>query len=272
MATKNKNQQNKIADKAKKQKNRQLKNKKQLTLSQRRTQADIERKADDAMQIIESGQPQQGLKLLNQLQSEHADNATIYYGLATYYDCQDATKEAIDYYKKSVEIQPDFIEAHFNLGVAYKSQLDISGMIVAFRQVLKYSTSKDKMWRAAKDILKNMERNAQEDGLNLDQYLQQQRVFDKAVQCMEAKNLNEAIVHFKAVIEKNNRHTPSYANLGICNVGLDNIEQARQYFEKSLQIDPGNEVASANLAMLKPHKERKAFAGPLKILKKIFPL
>ncbi|NRB42217.1 MAG: tetratricopeptide repeat protein [Pseudomonadales bacterium] len=272
MATKNNNQQNKIADKAKKQKKRQLKNKKHLTLSQRRIHADIEDKVDDAMQLIESGQHQQGLDALNQLQSKHPANAYIYYGLATYYDCKGANEEAIDYYKKSVQLQPDFIEAHFNMGVAYKSLLDISGMIVAFRQVLKYSTFKDKMWRTANDMLKNMESNAQEDGLNLDQYLQQQRVFDKGVQCMEANNLNEAIVHFQEVIEKNNKHTQSYANLGICHVGLDKIELARQYFEKSLQIDPGYEVASANLAMLKPHRARKALAGPLKILKKILPL
>lgn len=272
MPTKNKNQQNKIADKAKKQKSRQLKNKKHLSISQRRTQADIEDKVDTAMQLIESGQQQQGMVILNQLNSKHTSNAYIYFGLATYYDCKEATGEAIEYYKKAVEIQPDFIEAHFNMAVAFKNLLDLDGMIIAFRQVLKYSTFKDKMWRMANDTLNNMERKAQEDGLNLDHYLQQQRVLDKGVLCMETKNLKQAIVHFNEVIKKNNQHTQSYSNLGICHVGLNNIEQARKYFEKALQVDPGNEVASANLAILKPHKAGRAFDGILKILKKIFPL
>lgn len=47
------------------------------------------------------------------------DNANLYYNLAFLYDQVGNEEKAIDAYKKAVELNPEYFEANFNLGVLY---------------------------------------------------------------------------------------------------------------------------------------------------------
>lgn len=71
--------------------------------------------------------------------SQHPRSALGYYSLGVYYSEIEEQEQAEEAYKKTIEIQPNFWEAHQNLANIYKNQGDLRSAYEHYQQVLTYN-------------------------------------------------------------------------------------------------------------------------------------
>ncbi|TKG94342.1 tetratricopeptide repeat protein [Puteibacter caeruleilacunae] len=76
---------------------------------------------------------EKALKFCNMAIEKDQNNASIHFAKGTLYDAMDKPAEAIGCYQKSVEIDPTYFDAHYNLGAVYFNkgvkQLDIANAV-----------------------------------------------------------------------------------------------------------------------------------------------
>ena len=112
---------------------------------------------DYALALLEEGKVTRGDRILEQLKEEFPDHSGVCFGLGVSAVQGLRFEEAVQWFKKAVEISPDFVEAHYNLGAAYMKQQKMPETIKAFRQVVKIGDPKDVMVKQARHILAEMD-------------------------------------------------------------------------------------------------------------------
>jgi tetratricopeptide (TPR) repeat protein len=169
---------------------------------------------------------------------------------------QDQGDEAIDYFKRATDIYPYFVEAHYNLGVAYKKKLDVSNMLKSLKKVIQIGDPEDLCVRQAKDLIHTVEEGIRKtDGVDLDTFEKSQDEFERATILMEKKEWRKAIEGFEKSIRILDSHPQPYGNMGICYAKLGKKELAMTAFDKALEIDPNYELALVNKAATESLKE-----------------
>jgi tetratricopeptide (TPR) repeat protein len=154
--------------------------------------------------------------------------------------------EAIAYFEEAVQIFPYFSEGYFNLGSAYLKNAMLSKAVACFRQVIKIA-GKDDLGREAKKQLNSLKNIIkQSSGLSLDEYTEQEELFNKAFSCLQQKQYESAISLFEQILVKEPKHVQSYGNLGIAYGMLGKREKALNCFDKALSLDPDYEPAKVN--------------------------
>jgi len=140
--------------------------------------------------------------------SESRSISTEYIKLAKNLKRENHTDQAINYYKKALEISPNDVNANFEL----------AGIL--------YSEGKTK--EAIKYYEKSIELSPSCS----------QAYFNTALCFIQTKETEKAITHLKKAIELNPSYTRAYRQLGILLHNHKRDSEAIQYFKKALQIQP----------------------------------
>ncbi len=256
MARKTKNRQKQSLKKAQKQKKRQEKIKKQALSKQVASQPDVEDMVDYALELVEKGDWKKGERILDKLMKKHGNHSHVFYGLGVISAFNGNLDEAIQFFIKATQIAPDFVEAHYNLGVAYQKQLKVPEMITTYRQVVKIGESGSHLVHHAQDMLNALEHQIQDsNGVRLDEYLRGYKVFEQGVRYMESEDWEAAITKFNDTVKITPNHTQSYGNLGICYSSVGKIQQAIDAFDKAIELDPHYEPALVNRKIVESLEE-----------------
>ncbi len=72
----------------------------------------------------------------NQISFDDIDDPIVLYNIGTNYYNLGKYEDALRYYKKAVEIQPDFLDGLYQLGLAYLTTQRYQESIVAFEKYL----------------------------------------------------------------------------------------------------------------------------------------
>lgn len=212
---------------------------------------EVEEAVDNALALVEQGQVQKGKMMILDLMKEHPGNHTVHFGLGVVYAKQKQYDEAIMCFEKATDIFPYFVQAHFNKGVAYKEKLDPAGAIKAFQKVAALGDPKEEFVKQAKCFVANLEESLLEtNGIDLDTYLEGERIFNEAFSCMRKREWGKALDGFKKSLEKNKNHVQSYGNMGICYAQLGRKQEALEALDKALEIDPNYEPAILNRVVI----------------------
>jgi tetratricopeptide (TPR) repeat protein len=190
----------------------------------------------------------------------------VLYGMGVLFAMQKQYDAAIEYFKKAVDAFPIFVEAHYNLAVAYKSIFDIANMIRVFKRVLALSQPGTEYYTQAQDMIQMMEKSMRENnGPGLDAFINAQDEFDRAFHLMEKGEWKNAIKGFERSIRWQSTLPQPYGNMGICYAKLGNKEAALAAFEKALEIDPHYEPAIRNKAATEELSEGQRLSLDLKV-------
>ena len=256
MVKKIKNRQKKQLKKAQKQKNRQKLIKKQVLSNQVTSQLQAEDMVDYALELVENGDWNGGEKILGKLKKKFAHHSHVCYGLGILAAFNDKLDEAIHFFGKAVKIKPDFVEAHYNLGVAYKKQLMVPEMIESFRQVVKIGETDSYVVQQARGMLIQLEKQIQNnDNVNLDGYLKGHQAFKQGMKYMESGNWDAAITKFNDTIEITPNNPQSYGNIGICYTSIGKVQVALESFDRAIELDPNYEPALLNRKIVESLEE-----------------
>ncbi|MEW6097143.1 MAG: tetratricopeptide repeat protein [bacterium] len=222
---------------------------------------EVEKKVNHALALVEKGAVEEGEKIIYELQKNYPGNYTIYYGLGVVHALKKQYDKAIEYFDRAIDIFPYCIEAHFNKGVAYKNKFEINNMIKAFKEVIDIGNSKSEIVKNARNFIEEIEQGIKDrSGIDLETYLEGEKIFNQAFSCMQKHQWQNAIDGFKACLLINPKHAQSYGNIGACYAQLGQKEQALSAFDKALEIDPNYEPALINRMAVESWKEGERLA------------
>lgn len=89
------------------------------------------------LSMVDSGNLSEGATLMKELYKKFPNYHTVLYGMGVCNALQDRFGEAIEFFKKAVDIFPYFTEAHFNMAMAYIKLGDHIGSVRGFREVIR---------------------------------------------------------------------------------------------------------------------------------------
>ncbi len=270
-----KNRQKQNIKAVQKKKKRQEKIKKQNLSKQAISLPNVEDMVDRALQLVEKGDYKEGKRILDKVKKKHGRHSHVYYGLGVLAALDDNHDKAIQCFKKATQISPDFIDAHYNLGVAYQKQIKIPEMVTTFRKVVEFGESDSNLFQHAQDMLNRIGQQVQNsDGISLDEYIRGYQIFEQGVQYMESKNYKAAIIEFEKTTKITPSHTQSYGNLGICYASIGRKQDALDALDQAIKLDPNYEPALLNREFVLALEEGECLEKDIKVINyyKDYPL
>jgi len=227
---------------------------------------EVDAAVDRAMAAVERKKFSEAEKILNRLMETDPEYYMVLYGMGVFLAMQKQYDAAIEYFKKAVDAFPIFVEAHYNLAVAYKSIFDIANMVRAFRNVLDLTQPGNEFYTKAREMIQTMEKSMRENnGPGLDAFINAQDEFDRAFHLMEKKDWKNAIKGFERSIRWHSVLPQPYGNMGLCYAKMGNKQAALAAFEKALEIDPKYEPAILNKAATEELQEGQCLSLDIKV-------
>jgi tetratricopeptide (TPR) repeat protein len=222
---------------------------------------DVDEAVDRAMQRLERGEGKQVEPEIAALLERHPDYHLTNYAMGVYHAVvAKQPAAAIRFLEKAVAIFPPFPEAHFNLGMAARQTLNVVKAVEAFRAAERYSED-DGIKEMARKELQWLEKTllSNTSFRNLDAYLANARLFDRAFQCLCHRQFGQAVELFQRVLSENTKHVQSYGNLALAYAGLGRRADALACLDRALELDPGYEPALQNRRVIADMREGEPF-------------
>jgi Flp pilus assembly protein TadD len=118
----------------------------------------------------------------------------------------------------------------------------------------------------ARDAVEVMEKYVREnDGIDLDTYLEALDEFDQAFARLQAGDYRSALNGFRFAAAKNDRNAPTHGNLGLCLAKLGRKAEALAELNRAIELDPGYHPARANLLAVEQMKEGQPLSAEVDV-------
>ncbi len=209
-----------------------------------------------ASDLIKNGNPNDAISILNQALVRFPSSRVIYYDLGVAYDYKKEYEKAIEYYKKSLELEPSFEPAKKdiatclnNIGAEQIQNKNFPKGIEFCRQALLWDPS---CWQAKKNLeIANLELGRQKQELGL---------------------MDEAIIYYKSTIELNPNNIDAYVGLGDAYYEKGLYNESIEFYQNALKIDPNLQYARDGIAFIKRliNINKAKIAGFFTVLSTIF--
>ncbi|MBI5206981.1 MAG: tetratricopeptide repeat protein [Candidatus Firestonebacteria bacterium] len=217
---------------------------------------EIEEKCKNIMSLAEKGQIKKANKLMSELLIKYPNSHTIQFYMGTLYALDEEFERAIEFFKRAIQIFPYFIEAYFNLALAYTKIFNLSESVSALKNVIRLSDSSNELAIEAKKRLNDLENLVKhEKGLSLSMYLENEKIFKKAFEALRKEDYYLAIELFESVLKVDPENVQSWGNLGLAYAGLGKKSKALECLSKAIELDPDYEVAIINRIFLDKEME-----------------
>ena len=157
-------------------------------------------------------------------------NSYILY--ASYLEKQGKLNEAIIYYKKAHQLDPDNKDIALQLGDTYFRVNRYAEAVELFRQ------AKDKVLEDIDELLKNVESYQKLDPLVLESHIDLLKKIAQAY--MNLKEDRNAILEYEKIIEIIPKHVSSRIEIGNAYAFLKEYGEAMKYYDQALELEPDN--------------------------------
>ncbi len=166
-----------------------------------------------------------------------------------------APEDAVSFFQKAVHIFPYFSAAWYNLSSALMKCARIPEAYDACQVLLILTGPDAEFYRLAKARIREMEEfTEQNTPFHLKEYIKRMKRFEYYYSLIP-KDPQQAANGFLALLEKEADHVQSHGNLGICYSFLGRKADAERELRKALELDPGYDIARANLQLVAKMQE-----------------
>ncbi len=174
-----------------------------------------------ALNTFEKGDYEEAIKRFSNLLEKEKNNPVYYFYIALSYEKLNDTDKAIEFYRKSLSIKPDFTFSLQKLGTLYAKKSE-------FKKAIEYYERAIKGGEADADTYYNLGVCYINTGDN--------------------KNAKKAM---EKAVELDPNYSDAYYQLGLIYLGLGNIDKAKEYLSKFIKMDPDNKNIPTAKAILK---------------------
>jgi len=196
--------------------------------------------------------------------------------------------QAIEQLTKGVSLIPNYNDAWYNLGIAYKEKNDFKNAVYAFEQARSYKAfdTEEKLSNAGIAYGNNgqlekaitdlkaaiaLNPNSSDNFNNLALYLGENKIYDESFVCFEKalaikpafdkayynrgniyaqkNDFRSAIDNYKKALSINPSYADAYNNLGNCYAVMGVKDSCLYWFNESVKLDPSNGKAWVNLSI-----------------------
>jgi tetratricopeptide (TPR) repeat protein len=207
---------------------------------------DLDDRCDEALTLVEQGDFDKGQVILEGLLMQHPSYHSVLYGLGVCHCLKERLDEGIACLERAVEIFPRHAHAHYNLASAYCQKLDVEKAVKACRAAIEIDGEDGSVGQLARKRLASLEAAVEQNGIDLNTFILNQRVFNRAFEALHEKRFQTAIDLFEQVLAIEKGHVQSYGNMGLAYAGLGNRQKALECLNKAIELDPDYEPATIN--------------------------
>lgn len=222
---------------------------------------EVEEQVDKALSLLDQGNHETAKQSMSSILSENPDNYLAHYGMGCVHAQNEEINKAFDHFKISVDIFPYFSEGWHNMGAACQKLRNLPLALVCARKVLLYGSPEHAEYSFNKKFIHFMTASAAEDGLTLDQYIENGFLFFDSFDSMEQGNYETAKAGFIKVLSIDKNHIQSHGNLGLCYAFSGEKSLAIEHFDKALEIDPHYDIAKTNKMRISALAEGEKLSG-----------
>ena len=163
--------------------------------------------------------------------------------------------EAVEHYKKAIELNPRYGNAYYKLGVCYYRMGRLDKALEAFNRVVEMKDQSHAMasyFVGLIELFLGRDQAAGEAFESFHEKSPESRIanFYLAHMKIRQKQFDQALSLLQELVEE----TPDFAEvhymLGIAHYGLHNNTQAVKCFQKALEINPEDERSRSKLALI----------------------
>ncbi len=177
-------------------------------------------------------------------------NSTIYYQLGSSYQNIYDYKNALIYFKKSIELNPNFAISYHNLGVIYQIQKEYLLAIDNYQKAIKIGHRDiDKTYSNLGDIHLQFHRYSKAiesyNKVKNKQLINQQLISaynNLALTYNQKRQYLQALEMLNKVIDLDPNNYQAIQNIGIVYLNLEDHNNAIKYLEKAMQIKPNQKL------------------------------
>jgi tetratricopeptide (TPR) repeat protein len=186
-------------------------------------------------ELIKNHQADKAISILSRALGLFPSSRVVHYDLGTAYDADEQYEKAIEQYKKALEIDPSFVAAEGNIASCMNNlsaeqirNKNWEDSIELCEQALQWDPD---CWEARKNL------ESATFGLGREEH--------------ESGLLDDAAIHYRAVLDMNPSNLDAYSNLGFVFYEKGIYKEALAQFQAALDIDPDFYSAKAGLATVK---------------------
>ena len=213
-----------------------------------------------AVSFINSGQIKEAIEIVEPLIKNFPNESLLYNirGVCSH-SCQNY-KVAIDDFRKAVELNSDYAEAYYNLGVSYGDLGEIESAKKAYKNALRINNNYPTAQNNLGQILFT-QGEFKESISHFEWALEFKPDFAEAYYnlgnaYLSIEDLHNAIKLLKKAISVKPDFADAYNNLGIAYLRTGEQELAREFFENAIALVPAYASAHHNLTSVKKYYEK----------------
>jgi tetratricopeptide (TPR) repeat protein len=162
----------------------------------------------------------------------------------------DNPEEAASFFQRAVQIFPFFLAGWYNLSTALLKCARLPEAYDACQILLNIAKPDSEFHAMGKDRIREMsemiEKNSQ---FTLQEYIDRIKRFERYYRLIP-EDPQQAADGFLELLEKEPGHVQSHGNLGMCYALLGRKADAERELRKALELDPGYDIARANLQVI----------------------
>jgi serine/threonine-protein kinase len=173
--------------------------------------------------LCQAGQWAEGEAVLSDLVRRQPDNPATHFYLGWALAAQRKRDEAIQEWRRTIELDPRLAAVHYNLGMALHGRRKVEEAIQHYRQVLQLEP----------------------------RFSQAQYIHYNLGKILEAREeMKAALHHYRQAIQLDPGFAQAHNNLGLVLNATGNVEEALRHYRQALTLDPGIPEAHNNVALI----------------------
>lgn len=213
---------------------------------------------NDGYAAMESLNLTRAIKLFKEVLELEPDMLEAHFNLGVCYRMRGNKENQIHHFEEAVRLKPDMPDAHYNLGLAYSDARMYPQAIAEFRQVVELKPSfKDARFNLGTVLYKT------------ENYTAAAAEFEKSLESspnwFEARlnlgscylkmgNVDVAIEQFEEAVQLKPNSAEAHYSLGEAYMRVEKFDKSSALFQKALQIDPGHRQARIRLKELETYQ------------------
>ncbi|MBN1901523.1 tetratricopeptide repeat protein [Candidatus Sumerlaeota bacterium] len=164
-------------------------------------------------------------------------------------------EEAMQYYSKALQLKPDYWEAHFNMGLILAKEGYPDQAVECFQKALELNPLEIKIHGDLALALSKIGR-FDEAMKEIDYFLKNQpddssALYNKATILSDMGRFAESIAWYERAVDSEPDFYQAYCDMGTAFFRIGEKDKAIAQFQKALSINPDDEVARANLEIIR---------------------